>query len=58
MRPISIGQLHRMTGKAIAALPGPVPIKSGDRVIALLLPARMEKAVPAEPTAVAEPAGS
>jgi len=38
MSHISIRDLQRISGEAIGALPGPVPVKSGDRTVALLVP--------------------
>jgi len=35
---LSIRDLQRISGEAIAALPGPTAIKSGDRTIGLLVP--------------------
>jgi hypothetical protein len=38
MTHISIRDLQKISGEAIAALPGPTPVKSGDRTVALLIP--------------------
>jgi len=38
MSHISIGDLQEISGEAIAALPGPTPVKSGDRTVGLLIP--------------------
>jgi hypothetical protein len=38
MNHISIRDLQKISGKAISELPGTVPVKSGDRTIALLVP--------------------
>jgi hypothetical protein len=35
---ISIRDLQKMSGEAIGALPGPRPVKSGDRTVGLLVP--------------------
>jgi hypothetical protein len=38
MTHISIRDLQKMSSEAIGALPGPTPIKSGDRTVGLLVP--------------------
>ena len=38
MTHIGIRDLQKMTSEAITALPGPTPVKSGDRTVALLIP--------------------
>lgn len=38
MNHISIRDLRKISGEAIAALPGPMPVKSGDRMVGLLIP--------------------
>ena len=38
MAHISIRDLQKISGETIGALPGPTPIKSGDRTVALLIP--------------------
>jgi hypothetical protein len=38
MAHISIRDLQKISGEAIQALPGPTPVKSGDRTVALLIP--------------------
>jgi hypothetical protein len=35
---ISIRDLQRISGEAIGELPGPTPVKSGDRTVGLLVP--------------------
>ena len=35
---ISIRDLQKISGEAIGALPGPTPVKSGDRTVGLLVP--------------------
>jgi len=35
---ISIRDLQKISGETIGALPGPTPVKSGDRTVALLIP--------------------
>jgi hypothetical protein len=35
---ISIRDLQKISGETIGALPGPTPVKSGDRTVALLVP--------------------
>lgn len=40
MTHLSISDLQSISGDAIAALPGPTPVKSGDRTVGLLLPLR------------------
>jgi hypothetical protein len=37
---ISIRDLQKISGDAIGALPGPTPVKSGDRTVGLLIPLR------------------
>jgi hypothetical protein len=38
MAHISIRDLQKISGEAIGALPGPTPVKSGDRTVGLLVP--------------------
>jgi hypothetical protein len=38
MAHISIRDLQKISGDAIGALPGPTPVKSGDRTVGLLIP--------------------
>jgi len=38
MTHISIRDLQKISGDAIGALPGPTPVKSGDRTVGLLIP--------------------
>jgi hypothetical protein len=38
MNHISIRDLQKMSGETIGALPGPTPVKSGDRTVGLLVP--------------------
>ena len=38
MNHISIRDLQKLSGEAIGALPGPTPVKSGDRTVGLLVP--------------------
>lgn len=38
MTRISIRDLQKMSGETISALPGPTPVKSGDRTVGLLIP--------------------
>jgi hypothetical protein len=38
MNHISIRDLQKISGETISALPGPVPVKSGDRTVAILVP--------------------
>jgi hypothetical protein len=38
MTHISIRDLQKISGETIRALPGPTPVKSGDRTVALLVP--------------------
>lgn len=38
MSHISIRDLQKISGDAIGALPGPTPVKSGDRTVGLLIP--------------------
>ena len=35
---ISIRDLQKISGEAIGALPGPTPVKSGERTVGLLIP--------------------
>jgi hypothetical protein len=35
---ISIRDLQKISGETISALPGPTPVKSGDRTVGLLVP--------------------
>ncbi len=41
MRKIGIRELQKLSGDAISKLPGPTPITSGDRTVALLIPLKM-----------------
>jgi hypothetical protein len=38
MSHISIRDLQKISGETIGALPGPTPVKSGDRTVGLLVP--------------------
>jgi len=38
MAHISIRDLQKISGESIGALPGPTPVKSGDRTVGLLVP--------------------
>ena len=38
MNHISIRDLQKLSAETIGALPGPTPVKSGDRTVGLLLP--------------------
>jgi len=38
MAHISIRDLQKISGEAIGALPGPTPVKSGNRTVGLLIP--------------------
>jgi hypothetical protein len=38
MTHISIRDLQKMSSETISALPGPTPVKSGDRTVAILIP--------------------
>ncbi|MBW7968087.1 hypothetical protein [Bradyrhizobium sp. BR 10289] len=38
MSHISIRDLQKISGDAIGALPGPTPVKSGERTVGLLIP--------------------
>ena len=38
MKHLSIRDLQKISGETIGALPGPTPVKSGDRTIGLLIP--------------------
>jgi hypothetical protein len=38
MNHISIRDLQKLSGETIRALPGPTPVKSGDRTVGLLVP--------------------
>ena len=40
MSAISIRDLQKISGEAIGALPGPTPVKSGNRTVGLLIPLR------------------
>lgn len=40
MTHISIRDLQKISGEAIGALPGPTPVKSGERTVGLLIPLR------------------
>ncbi|MGO9483891.1 MAG: hypothetical protein ACLPX9_04815 [Rhodomicrobium sp.] len=50
MNHISIRDLQKMSGETIGALPGPTPVKSGDRTVGLLVP--LKAADPARLAAV------
>jgi hypothetical protein len=56
---ITLGKLHRLSGKAIAALPRPMLVEQHGRPIALLLPSTEPRQLGAdEATALsAKPAG-
>jgi hypothetical protein len=41
MTHISIRDLQKISGEAIGALPGPAPVKSGDRTVGLLIPLKV-----------------
>jgi hypothetical protein len=51
MNHIGIRDLQKLSGETIQALPGPTPVKSGDRTVAILIPlkpvnmARLEAAL-------------
>jgi hypothetical protein len=45
MTHISIRDLQKISGEAIVALPGPTPVKSGDRTVGLLIPLKMANPV-------------
>jgi hypothetical protein len=38
MKPLTIRDLQKLSSKSIAALPGPTPVKSGERTVAILTP--------------------
>jgi hypothetical protein len=38
MNHISMRELQKISADAISALPGPIPVKSGDRTVGLLVP--------------------
>jgi hypothetical protein len=38
MKQLRIRDLQKLSGESIRALPGPTPIKSGDRTVAILIP--------------------
>jgi hypothetical protein len=38
MNHLSIRDLQKISGETIGALPGPTPVKSGDRTVGLLVP--------------------
>jgi hypothetical protein len=38
MTHISIRDLQKISGESVRALPGPTPVKSGDRTVGLLVP--------------------
>jgi hypothetical protein len=38
MNHINIRDLQKISGEAIGSLPGPTPVKSGDRTVGLLIP--------------------
>lgn len=40
MTHLSIRDLQKISGETIGALPGPTPVKSGDRTVGLLVPLR------------------
>jgi len=40
MNHIGIRDLQKMSGETIAALPGPTPVKSGDRTVGILIPVK------------------
>jgi hypothetical protein len=40
MTHISIRDLQKISGESIGLLPGPTPVKSGDRTVGLLVPLR------------------
>jgi hypothetical protein len=50
MAHISIRDLQKISGEAIGALPGPTPVKSGNRTVGLLIP--LKTANPGHLTAV------
>ncbi|QFI71175.1 hypothetical protein F8237_01565 [Bradyrhizobium betae] len=50
MTHISIRDLQKISGEAIGALPGPTPVKSGERTVGLLIP--LKAADPARLAAV------
>lgn len=50
MNHINIRDLQKISGETISALPGPVPVKSGDRTVALLIP--LKRSDPARMAAV------
>jgi hypothetical protein len=50
MTHISIRDLQKISGEAIGALPGPTPVKSGERTVGLLIP--LKSADPARLAAV------
>jgi hypothetical protein len=50
MTHIGIRDLQKISGEAIGALPGPTPVKSGDRTVALLIP--LKAAYPGQLAAV------
>jgi hypothetical protein len=40
MTHISIRDLQKLSSETIGALPGPTPVKSGDRTVAILIPVK------------------
>jgi hypothetical protein len=48
MDDITIRDLRKIFGEAIGALPGPTPVKSGDRVVGLLIPLKAKASSPDE----------
>ncbi len=56
MAHISIRDLQKISSEAIGALPGPTPVKSGDRTVGLLIP--LKAANPEHLAAILERAGS
>ena len=46
MKRLSLGQLHRLSGKAIAAMPAPAAIKVDGLTVALLIPIKSDDAAP------------
>ncbi len=56
MTHISIRDLQKISGEAIGALPGPMPVKSGDRTVGLLIP--LKAADPGRLAAVLARAGA
>jgi hypothetical protein len=56
MTHISIRDLQKISGETIGALPGPTPVKSGNRTVALLIP--LKKSNPDQLAAVLSRAAS